>query len=37
MLQAMEIVKHLGIGSGEVLRGVDLRPPGGTMLAAAKT
>jgi len=36
MLQAMEIVKHIGIGPGEALRGVDLSPPGETMFAAAK-
>lgn len=36
MLQAKEIVKHIGIGSGEALRGVDLSPPGATVLAAAR-
>ena len=29
MVQAMAIVKHIGIGSAETLRGADLRLPGG--------
>jgi hypothetical protein len=27
MVQAMAIVKRIGVGSGEALRGVDLTPP----------
>ena len=29
MVQAMAIVKRIGVGSGEALRGADLRPPAG--------
>jgi len=29
MVQAMAIVKRIGVGSGEALRGVNLRPPEG--------
>ena len=30
MVQAMAIVKHIGVGSAEALRGADLRLPAGT-------
>jgi hypothetical protein len=29
MVQAMAIVKHIGVGSAETLRGADLRLPAG--------
>jgi uncharacterized membrane protein len=29
MVQAMALVKRIGVGSGEALRGADLRPPAG--------
>jgi uncharacterized membrane protein len=29
MIQAMALVKHIGVGSAEALRGADLRPPRG--------
>jgi uncharacterized membrane protein len=29
MVKAMAIVKHMGVGSGEVLRGADLSLPAG--------
>ena len=29
MVQAMAIVKHIGVGSAEALRGADLRLPAG--------
>ena len=29
MVQAMALVKRIGVGFGEALRGADLRPPAG--------